>query len=81
MYREIAKDNRKKLDKISFKIRVYEDNTAVDFFYKNQLYMTILTNELDEETICKYMIMVYNNYIKHKMFGKKKIYKYNIISI
>lgn len=72
MYREIAKNNRKKLDNISFKIRVYEDNTAVDFFYKKQLYITILTNELDEETICKYMIMVYNNYTNHKRFGKKE---------
>lgn len=72
MYREIAKNNRKKLDKINIKIRVYDNNTAVDFFYKKQLYITILTNELDEETICKYIIMVYNKYINHKRFGKKE---------
>lgn len=71
MYREIAKNNRKKLDNISFKIRVYENNTAVDFFYKKHLCITILTKELDEEKLCKYMIEAYNSYIKSKRFGKK----------
>lgn len=73
MYREIAKNNRKKLDKINIKMRVYEDNTAVDFFYKKQLCITILTEELDEEKLCKYMIEAYNSYTRHKRFGKKDL--------
>lgn len=72
-YRDIAKDNRKNLDKINIKIRVYENNTAVDFFYKKQLCITILTEELDEEKLCKYMIEAYNSYTRHKWFGKKDL--------
>lgn len=73
MYREIAKNNRKKLDNISFKIRVYENNKAVDFFYNKQLCITILTDELNEEKLYKYMIKAYNSYIKSKRFGKKDL--------
>lgn len=72
-YRDIAKAYRKKLDKINIKMRVYEDNTAVDFFYKKQLCITILTKELDEEKLCKYMIETYNSYTRHKRFGKKDL--------
>lgn len=72
-YRDIAKAYRKKLDKINIKIRVYKENTAVDFFYKKHLCITILTEELDEETLCKYMIEAYNSYTRHKRFGKKDL--------
>ena len=47
-YRDIAKANRKKLDKINIKLRVYENNMAVDFFYKKSLCITIVTDYLTE---------------------------------
>lgn len=72
-YRDIAKTYRKKLDKINIKMRVYGDNTAVDFFYKKHLCITILTEELDEEKLCEYMIKAYNSYTRHKRFGKKDL--------
>lgn len=73
MYREIAKNNRKKLDNISFKMRVYENNMAVDFFYKKSLCITIVTDYLTEEKLCHYMIKAYNSYTSHKRFGKKDL--------
>lgn len=73
MYREIAKNNRKKLDNISFKMRVYENNMAIDFFYKKSLCITIVTDYLTEEKLCHYMVKAYNSYVSHKRFGKKDL--------
>lgn len=73
MYREIAKNNRKKLEKVNIKVRVYENNVAVDFYYKKSLCISVLTRKLDDETLYKYMIMAYNSYTENKKFGKKEL--------
>lgn len=72
-YIKIAEENRNKLNNINLKVRIYKKRRAVDFYYKNKLVITALTEDINEVFICKYMIESYNSYTKHKRFGKKDI--------
>lgn len=71
-YVKIASENRKKLDNINVKVRVY-NNLIIDFYYKNKLIITVMTKKINEKFICKYMIESYNIYMKYKKFGKRNL--------